>query len=212
MTTPFISRTYGDLLHFIMKLQADSAVLLCIALLLSMLCCLEGYHLQRLIIGIAAFAAGYSLAANQLPLLIAIRPEQLLPASLAAALVFAAVAYKIYLAGIFTAVFYVAASVLPDLLHFGIYTPAVSFFAASAAAGLAVKLNRTVIIALTSVAGGFAMVHFFLKLIPLLPFTLEFPPAGSPVYLYAGIFLSGTGAVIQLLTPEKAMPVVHFGG
>ena len=209
MDTQIIAHTYGTLLNFMPDLRDCPPVILCAGLLLSMACCLEGYHLQKLLVCIISFSLGYSLAVEQLPLFFDLRPDYLLPASLAVAICLAALAWKIYLSGIFFAVFQLSRTILPNIFSHELHAPLVSLAASLICARLAVKLNRTIMIAITAVIGGFAMVHFFLRLLPVFPFALHFPPSGSPVYLYARIFLSAAGAAVQLLTPERAGAVVQ---
>ena len=172
-------------------------------------CCLEGYKIYKMFLGGMGFVFGFTRAHDIFHGMYW-SDEQLLMAEVFVGLVFMCVAFKIYLAGIFIAGFQFGMSNLPvyvelftgkwlkygELIN-GMTVSVLSFVAALLVAKLYTKMQRTVIVCLTSVVGGFAMVNYFLGLVPNFPYELTLPPPSSPVYLVAKVFLSAAGVGIQ---------------
>jgi len=173
-------------------------------------CCMEGYKIYKMILGGMGFIFGFTLG-HDIFYRMYWPDEQLLMVETVLGLIFMALAFRIYLAGIFIAVFrfgranfpvYVEAYVgrhfeFGDVMN-GIIVAVLSAILAVVVAKLAVGVNRTVIVCITAVIGGFAMVNFFVGLIPSFPYDVStLPEPSSPVYLAAKIFLSAAGAGIQ---------------
>ncbi len=181
-----------------------------IGIIIAGYCCLEGFRFYKMFLTGMGFIFGYRIGLIIFSAL-GLQGEQLLMGEVFLGLIGGAVSYKVYLAGIFIAVFQFGQENLPvyfenyfskKLSNFGPYISLViitviSFVAALAVAKLAVNMSRLVVVCLTSVIGGFAVINYLLGLIPLFPYELLLPSASSVIWLVAKVFLSMAGVGIQ---------------
>ncbi len=178
------------------NLDLRGAPILCLCIAVSALVCLEGFKLYKMILYAAAFIFGFRYAHDYLWALIP-SDEMLLMVEVAAGLLLAVLSYKIYLAGVFMLAYQFARENLKSYFD-GPFAVLLCIGASLLVAFLCMKANRMVIVILTSVVGGFAMVNFFVKLIPVFPVDLSaFPPPQSVIWLGAKVFLSAAGVGIQ---------------
>ncbi len=178
------------------NLDLRGAPILCIMLAVAALVCMEGIKLYKVILYLAAFRFGFRYTHD---LLWARVPsdEMLLMIEVAAGLLCAVLAWKVYLAGIGIMTYQFAREALKDFFD-GPFAILFCIAASIVVALIAIKLNRAVIVILTAVAGGFAMVNIFLQLIPVFPVDLSFfPPPSSLIWVAAKVFLSAAGVGIQ---------------
>ena len=172
-------------------------------------CCMEGYRIYKMILGGLGFVFGFRVG-HMIFSGLSWTGEKLLMAEVFCGLILMVLAYKIYLAGIFIAAFQFCLVNLPvyinslvgDKMEEGtilrnVVVTIISVIAALVAARLSVKLSRPVIVCLTAVIGGFAMINYFLMLIPVFPYQLSLPPENSIIWLAAKVFLSAAGVGIQ---------------
>ena len=181
-----------------------------IAIIIAGYCCLEGFKFYKMCLMGLGFLFGYRIGFAVFSTL-GWSGEQLLMGEVFLGLIGGVVAYKVYLAGIFIAVFQFGQINLPIYVesYFGeklnSYGPYISQFlisvislaAALIVAKLAVNMSRTLIVCLTAVIGGFAVINNFVNLIPLFPYELIMPEASSVIWLGAKVFLSMAGVGIQ---------------
>ena len=178
------------------NLDLSGAPILCVFIALSALVCLEGFKIYKLVLYAAAFIFGFRYAHDLLWARIP-SDEVLLMIEVAAGLALAVLSYKIYLAGVFMLAYQFARENLRDFFD-GPFAVLLCIGASILIAFLCMKANRMVIVILTSVVGGFAMVNYFVKLIPVFPVDLSvFPAASSPIWLAAKVFLSAAGVGVQ---------------
>ena len=113
-------------------------------------------------------------------------------------LLLAVFAYRIMLLGVFSVVFRVMRVNLSDYFT-GPYAAILSLAAAGGLAFLSVKLTRPVLVIVTAVAGGFSLVYFFQRLLPIFPYDIMryVPEPSSPVWIAAKVFLSAAGVGVQ---------------
>ena len=180
-----------------------------IGIIIAGYCCLEGFRIYKAVLGALGFIFGFRIA-YMIFSNIGFTGEKLLMAETFAGLVVMILAYSIFKAGIFIAVFQFASSNLPvylesylkqtdsySFLRNGIIIAAVAIILSVILANAAVKMTRPVLVCLTAVIGGFAAVNYLVALIPVFPYELELPDAASPIWLMAKIFLSAAGVGIQ---------------
>ena len=180
-----------------------------IGIVLSGYCCLEGYRIYKMMLGalgfVLGFRIGYYVFGN-----FGFSNEVLLMSETFLGLILMVFAYRIFLAGVFMAVFQFATSNLPvyveaflkdrvkySFLVTGVVVTAVSVALAIVIARLSVTMTRPVMVCLTAVIGGFAAINFLVDLIPVFPYEVELPPPSSVIWLMAKIFLSAAGVGIQ---------------
>ncbi len=172
-------------------------------------CCMEGYRIYKMILGALGFVFGFRIGYLIFSGL-SWTGEKLLMAEAFCGLLLMVLAYRIYLAGIFIAAFQFCWINLPVYINIifkdkldetgvfrGIIVTIISIVAALVAARASVKLSRPVIVCLTAVIGGFAMINYFLMLIPVFPYELSLPAENSIIWLGAKVFLSAAGVGIQ---------------
>ncbi|MCR4744223.1 MAG: hypothetical protein K5894_03230 [Lachnospiraceae bacterium] len=174
-------------------------------------CCLEGIKIYKMILLGLGFLFGYRVGYLIFHSL-GWSGEKLLMAEVFLGLVIATLAYKIYLAGIFIAVFqfgqvnmpiYVEQLIGDDIkAQYGsfigrILITIISLLAAILVAKLAVNLSRTIIVCITAVVGGFAVINLFVQLLDVFPYEITLPAASSVIWLGAKVFLSMAGVGIQ---------------
>jgi len=191
--------TNGAIASFIetfANLDFSGAPTYCIFLIIAAFVCLEGIKLYKMVLYFGAFIFGFRYAHDFLWARVP-NDEILLMIEVAAGLALAVLAWKIYLAGVGMLAFQFARDVSKDYFD-GPHAVAICLVVSIVVALLAIKLNRMVIVILTAVVGGFAMVNIFIQLIDVFPVDLSaFPDASSPVWLFAKVFMSAAGVGIQ---------------
>ncbi|MCR4764209.1 MAG: TMEM198/TM7SF3 family protein [Lachnospiraceae bacterium] len=178
------------------NLDLSGAPILCIMLAIAAFICMEGIKLYKMIIYVAAFRFGYVYSHDLLWARIP-SDETLLMIEVAVGLLCAVLAWRVYLAGVGLLAYQFARENTKDFFS-GPFAVLLCLGVSILIALLAMKLHRAVIVVLTAVVGGFAMVNIFLKLIPVFPVDLSgFPAPTSPVWTFAKVFLSAAGVGIQ---------------
>lgn len=188
---------------------SQGALFYVLGIIIAGYCCMEGYKIYKMILGGLGFVFGFTLG-HDIFYRMYWPDEQLLMVETFLGLLFMAFAYKIYLVGIFIAVLQFGLSNLPvyvegymgKWLNFGsilngVIVTVLSAILAVIVAKKATDMSRPVIVCLTAVIGGFAIVNYFLGLMPFFPYDVTLPPPESPIYLMAKVFLSAAGAGIQ---------------
>ncbi len=171
--------------------------------------CLEGYGIYKMVLGAAGFMLGFKIG-YYLFSAIGLPDEPLLMIETALGLILMVVSYRVFLAGVFITVFQVAVSNLPvyveaflkdrvphPVIFTGILVTLLSAGLALLIARMSVTMTRPVLVCITAVLGGFMAINFLVALIPVFPYELELPPASSPIWLFAKMFLSAAGVGIQ---------------
>ena len=180
-----------------------------IGIVLAGYCCLEGYGIYKMVLGAVGFTLGFR-AGYFVFSAIGLSGEALLMAETFLGLILMVVSYKIFLAGVFIAVFQLGVTNLPvyveallkekvgnPLILTGVIVTIISVGAALIIAKLSVTMTRPVLVCLTSVIGGFAAINFLIDLIPVFPYEVELPPASSFIWILAKVFLAAAGVGIQ---------------
>jgi len=188
----------------------NGPLVLLLGMVISGYCCLEGFKIYKMILTGLGFLFGYRMGFMIFSNM-GLTGETLLMAEVFLGLISGAVAYRVYLAGIFIAAFQFGLVNLPVYVEKffgeklskygsvlqGVMISVISLIAAIIVAKLAVQMSRTVIVCLTAVVGGFGLINNLLELIPQFPYTLYLPGAASVVWLFAKVFVSMAGAGIQ---------------
>jgi hypothetical protein len=120
----------------------------------------------------------------------------------ASGLLLAVLAWRIYLSGVAMLAYQFARENLKDFFD-GPFAIIICFVLSILIAFLSIKLNRTVIVILTAVVGGFAAVGYFQQLIKVFPVPLTFPADSSPIWIFAKMFISAAGVGIQDVREPK---------
>ena len=180
-----------------------------IGMVVSLYCCLEGYRIYKMVLGALGFILGYRIG-YAVFVNIGFTGERLLMGETFIGLFLMVLAYRIFRAGVFIAVFQFASSNLPvyveaflkertehDFLVTGIVVVVISIALAAVIAKSSVSMTRPLLVCLTAVIGGFAAINFLLDLIPVFPYEVELPPASSVIWLFAKVFLSAAGVGVQ---------------
>ena len=205
-----------DLVAQFASLKFEGALMYAILLVIAGFICLEGYRIYRMALAGIGFAVGYSQIHNFVKD-VEMTEQTMFMVQVIAGLVCAALAYTVLKIGIFIAVYhFVQANLsagLAALLAEKLNIPQLAYplFAAVAGAAIATliaflstKAERTVVVAVTAVIGGFAAISFFIKLIPLSPVDISFlnnvPETG---WLIAKVVLSAFGFMVQGPKKEK---------
>ncbi len=180
-----------------------------IGIVLAGYCCLEGYGIYKMVLGSLGFALGFRIGYFVFSK-IGFSGEALLMGETFLGLIVMVVSYRIFLAGVFLAVFQFAIYNLPvyveaflkektehSFLITGFIVTVVSLILAYVIARYSVTMTRPVLVCLTAVVGGFAAINFLIDLIPVFPYEVELPPPESVIWLFAKVFLSAAGVGIQ---------------
>ncbi len=184
------------------NLDFTGAPTYCFFLAVATFISLEGIKLYKMVLYAGAFIFGYRFVHEKFWALIP-NDEILLMAEVAVGLLLAVLAWRIYLLGVGILTYQFARDNIKDLFD-GPFAVIICFVVSILVAILAVKMNRAVIVILTAVVGGFAAVNFFVKMIAVFPVDLSsFPPASSPIWTFAKIFMSAAGVGIQDVREPK---------
>lgn len=182
------------------QLFSGSVIFSWLGLAAALVCCFLGYRLQKAIVALSVFCAGfilmYRFGARFLP-----SAGAVFALALAIAFIAAALSYYLYLASMF-----LSAAVLSMMLCRIWITPAwaallVGLLIGCALGALAVRWNRTVVIAVTGLAGGFTLARCGAQ---LLAAALLLQPLPRAAVLAAGAVLAVAGIVVQLRTAPAA--------
>ncbi len=170
-----------------------------VALIAAGYCCLEGIGIYKMLLSFLSFLAGYNMA-GQTMMHLAPTLEMRGAIQAGTGIACAALAYRYVMAGVFLSVYNFGTQYLPD--YFGnLWSQLFSLFGGGVLGFLSRKSRRLVVVIVTAVVGGFSMVYYFQKLMKVFPYAIpNLPPASSPIWLYASIFLSAAGAAIQGLS------------
>lgn len=176
--------------------------------------CFFGYKIYRIALIAIGFAVGYTRA-NMILDFFQIPDEHMLMAQLVVGLICAVLAGKVVHAGIFLGAYHFAqtnfAAILAPMLaqkvdvpslFQPIFTRLIGILIAAVVAWLAVKSERLVVMALTAVIGGFAIVSFFVDMIPELPFDASFI-LGVPVIVWTVIKIGLSFAGFKTQSTKK---------
>lgn len=194
--TPEMDGAIQGFISTFANLDFHGAPTYCVLLAIALFVCLEGIKLYKMILYAGAFVFGFRYAKELLWARIP-NDEMLLMIEVAAGLLLAVLAWRIYLAGVAMLTFQFARENLKDFFS-GPYAVLICFAVSVLVALISMKLNRAVIVILTAVVGGFAAVNFFVDLIAVFPVDLSsFPAKTSPIWLFAKVFLSAAGVGIQ---------------
>ena len=202
-----------ELIRNLSNVNMTEGMLYCaVGIVVSLLCCLQGIQIYKAVLLIYGFVQGFDLATNFMDLV----PQDMIPEFFSqdwqlmfrvmCGLLLAVFAYKIMLLGVFSVVFRVMRVNLSDYFT-GPYASLLSLAAAGGLAFLSVKLTRPVLVIVTAVAGGFSLVYFFQRLLPIFPYDIMryIPEYSSPVWIAAKVFLSAAGVGVQdIREPGKA--------
>ena len=194
-----------ELIRNLSNVNMTEGMLYCaVGIVVSLLCCLQGIQIYKAVLLIYGFVQGFDLATNFMDLV----PQDMIPEFFSqdwqlmfrvmCGLLLAVFAYKIMLLGVFSVVFRVMRVNLSDYFT-GPYASLLSLAAAGGLAFLSVKLTRPVLVIVTAVAGGFSLVYFFQRLLPIFPYDIMryIPEYSSPVWIAAKVFLSAAGVGVQ---------------
>ena len=194
-----------ELIQDLSNVNMMEGMLYCaIGIVVSLLCCLQGIQIYKAVLLIYGFVQGFDLATNFMDLV----PQDMIPEFFSqdwqlmfrvmCGLLLAVFAYRIMLLGVFSVVFRVMRVNLSDYFT-GPYASLLSLAAAGGLAFLSVKLTRPVLVIVTAVAGGFSLVYFFQRLLPIFPYDIMryVPEPSSPVWIAAKVFLSAAGVGVQ---------------
>ena len=202
-----------ELIRNLSNVNMTEGMLYCaVGIVVSLLCCLQGIQIYKAVLLIYGFVQGFDLATNFMDLV----PQDMIPEFFSqdwqlmfrvmCGLLLAVFAYRIMLLGVFSVVFRVMRVNLSDYFT-GPYAAILSLAAAGGLAFLSVKLTRPVLVIVTAVAGGFSLVYFFQRLLPIFPYDIMryIPEYSSPVWIAAKVFLSAAGVGVQdIREPGKA--------
>ena len=200
-----------ELIRNLSNVNMTEGMLYCaVGIVVSLLCCLQGIQIYKAVLLIYGFVQGFDLATNFMDLV----PQDMIPEFFSqdwqlmfrvmCGLLLAVFAYKIMLLGVFSVVFRVMRVNLSDYFT-GPYASLLSLAAAGGLAFLSVKLTRPVLVIVTAVAGGFSLVYFFQRLLPIFPYDIMryIPEYSSPVWIAAKVFLSAAGVGVQDVREPK---------
>lgn len=175
-------------------------VMLIFSVALSLLQCFFGYRLLKLWVTVIGFLAGFALGFGISMYLI--KDEAYLPAviGLAAGVLLALLAFRLYLAGVFLFCGLIAFSAVqtisaPEGQGWDILMIVLGIVAFLAAGVLAVKFSRPCIIAVTAVSGAFNAVDALQTPVPAL--------GDDGIRLLAGILVAALGIAVQFFTTKE---------
>lgn len=197
-----------DLVAQFANMEFSSALMYALLLVAACFICFEGYRIYRVALMAIGFCVGYSRA----HLLLdgwQLTDEQMLMAQAIAGILLGLLAGVIVHAGIFIAAYHFAqvncSAMLTAMLLERVDVPKLLEPIASRLAGvliaaliawLAVKAERLVVVLLTAVIGGFAIVNIFLNMVPVFPVDVSFF-LSIPTVFYSiakvGISIAGVG-------------------
>lgn len=205
-----VAQAGRDLVYQFANMEFTSVLMYAVLMVAAFFVCFEGYRIYKLALIVIGFAVGFSRAHLLLDSF-GLSDEQMLMAQAVAGIVLAILAGVFVHAGIFIAAYHFAQQNcsavlaayllqhvdLPKLLE-PLASRVIGVAIAGLLAWLAVKAERPVIVIVTAVAGGFALVNFFLKMVPVFPVDVSFL-SGLPsiVYVMAKVGISAAGVGIQ---------------
>jgi len=204
--------TAGNLVSQLAHVRFDGLIAYVILIACAVFICMRGYKIYRAALAVIGFAVGFIHTHDLLDLLhVEVADQYMLLVQAIVGLICAGIAWRVWLAGIFIAVYHfvhdnlsgvfiailVKLITVPEALY--------PFFAALAGIGiaaliayLATKFERVVVIAVTAALGGFAALVFFRQAVPLFPEDLSFLTAAPEfVWVLSKLLLSFAGFMVQ---------------
>lgn len=192
------------------NMEFSSALIYAVLMLAATIICFEGYRIYKLALIVIGFCIGYSRS-HLLLAGLELSDEQLLMGQAIAGILLAVLAGFLVHVGIYIAAYHfaqanLAAIFTPMLLQHvdvpkflePVATRLAGALIAALVAWLAVKSERIVVVVLTAVIGGFAVVNFFLKMVPVFPFDIGFfLQLPAIVYVIAKLGISAAGVGVQ---------------
>ena len=165
---------------------------------IALACGFMGYRLQKGMIALAVFWAAFILfqrvGGHFLPDGAGATGFAIVAAAIAAAL-----SYHLYLAGIFVALVILAVSICQDYLSDPWLALMVGVVVGCVLGGLAVKMNRPIVILVTGVVGGFAAAKYGTQLLMGL---LPLGEISNAALLTIGVIFAVVGTIVQFRTTK----------
>lgn len=192
------------------NIEFSNALVYVALMLVAAVICFEGYRFYKLGLMVIGFCIGFSRS-HTLLAGFELTDEQMLMAQAIAGIALGVLAGFLVHVGIYIAAYHFAQANLsailtpmllqhvdvPKLLE-PIATRLAGLIIAALIAWMAVKSERLVVVILTAVIGGFAVVNFFLKMVPVFPVNIGFfLKAPAIVYVIAKLGISAAGVGIQ---------------
>lgn len=171
----------GSFVSQLANMEFDNALIYLLLIAAAALICFMGYKIYKYALIAIGFVVGYTRA-HLITSAFNISDEHMLMAQLIVGLICAVLAGMVVHIGIFIAAYHFAqaniAAILAAMLAEKITAPTLfqpiitrvlGVVIAAVVAWLAVKSERIVVIVLTAVIGGFAIVNFFVRMVPAIP-------------------------------------------
>lgn len=181
------------------QILTQSVIVMALCFLAALACGFMGYRLQKAVIALAVFIAGFVLfqriSAQFLPYAGAATGIAIVMACIAAAL-----SFHLYLAGIFVAFVVLAVSVGRIWISNPWIAMFVGLVVGCVLGALAVHMNRPIVILVTGIAGGFSAAQYGAGLMMAL---LPLPTPTDEALLAAGALLAVVGVVTQFRTSRE---------
>lgn len=216
-----VNATVSSLISQFAQLKFEGMLMYGVLLIMALLICFEGYKLYRLALLLMGFAIGYQLMHRVLEFLnVPVTDEQKLMAQAIVGIVLAVISTTVIKWGVFFAAYYFAKyalaapiagavlnmafkdAVVPEFLP-TILTSILGVVVAYIIARFAAGSLRPVIVLLTAAIGGFALVGYFMEMIPFFPYDLNFMlSVPSVIWVGAKLFMTAAGVGIQGLKED----------
>lgn len=178
-------------------------IIAALCFLAALACGFMGYRLQKVMIALAVFAAGFVLfqriAAQYLPY-----EGAATGVAIVSALIAAALSYHLYLAGIFLAFVIVAVSVARTWITNEWLALFAGIIVGCVLGALAVRMNRPIVICVTGIVGGYATAFYCIRLLTLL---LSLSVPSDAVLWVSGTIFAVLGVVTQFRTTQEIVGV-----
>lgn len=180
-----------------------------IVLVIAGFCCFEGFRIYKLLLGIAGFGAGFYFASQLLTgenfvteyiKGMELTPEAILGIEVGAGLIGAFLAFKVVMIGVFLIAYQFAMTNLVGYLPDNAWRPVSSVLFSAFVGFLSTKSIRVFVVAVTAVAGGFAMANalqgLLLNFLPEIGLNVTFLE-NPMVWIVVKVFLAAAGFGIQ---------------
>lgn len=167
----------------------------------AMLGCFWGYRLQKLVIALVVFGGAYMLVqrfgAQFLPY-----PGAVTGLAIVVAFIAAGLSFHLYLAGVFAALVCAGISIARMWIANDWVALPVGIVAGCVLGVLAVRMNRTIVIVVTGLAGGFVSAKYSALLLARF---VSFTMPSQTVLLAVGAVLAAAGILVQFCTSPREM-------
>lgn len=180
-----------------------------IVLVIAGFCCFEGFRIYKLLLGIVGFGAGFYFASQLLTgdnfvteyiKGMELTPEAILGIEVGAGLIGAFLAFKVVMIGVFLIAYQFAMTNLVGYLPDNAWRPVSSVLFSAFVGFLSTKSIRVFVVAVTAVAGGFAMANalqgLLLNFLPEIGLNVTFLE-NPMVWIVVKVFLAAAGFGIQ---------------